>query len=722
MAEVREVVRQVTGRAPLSADRSAQGALLRLTALHLGLHHGLGSFAGAGVRGVRSVWATTTVKRLRSLPVQPGPVVSIDAGTIRDPDGALRDVIASACADGWVRVWDARLMTLVAEIDMAPARPVGVRLAGSTNGGHLVVMDNAFGVWRGDAWGEAPPRLLTRVFPAPRGRGRTWLARAADGSAAHRMHVIWGRAEAEYETRVAELDLDAEHPFVSRCVLGGSPILGGDPGVGLWPYGGGRVALPPAAPGGSGDSGADGIAVVAVATPVLDELRLFDLEREASVGRVLMGSHRAVTKCRTVLCGRLDNTSVAVVGDHQGEIQIRAAKPDEDDGVTFAAQPTASFTGHFGAVKDLALATFGKREVLLSSGEDGAVHLWDPGSPHTAPRPTLFAGAITSLSVAYLPGGPGGAKTVVVAGDTAGNAGTTSVTSGRTVHFLPRREDGEVTGVATAVMPVAGAPRVLGATCSTDEEIRLFDVETGEAVGRPFGSIRMLTGGGHCQMSAIAAGALAGRSVVVAAVAGVYKQHRYDSLHVFSSQDWGVSARLLNEPLFGTLSGHPGPIPCVTLGTVNGRDVLITGCTDGCVRVWDGSSFEPAAPPLDAGSRAVYDVWVGELSGREVILAACGDGSLRSWDARTSTSLGPPVAAHTDAARGVGVAIGADGPVVVTTGRDATVRTWDPASWREYGPPHPLLHPGTALACTGPTTVVASGASLIRFELNVPPP
>ncbi|MFC8394768.1 WD40 repeat domain-containing protein [Streptomyces sp. NPDC057238] len=170
-----------------------------------------------------------------------------------------------------------------------------------------------------------------------------------------------------------------------------------------------------------------------------------------------------------------------------------------------------SFTGHFGAVKDLVPTTLGKREVLLSSGEDGAVRLWDPGAPPAVQRPTRFAGAITSLSVAHLPDGPVGTKAVVL----VGNAGTTNVDPGHTLYFVPRRKDGEVTGVATVVLPVAGKSRILGVTCSTDETIRLFDLETGKAVGHPLGGIRMLTGGGYCQMPAITAGLPTGRSVVV---------------------------------------------------------------------------------------------------------------------------------------------------------------------------------------------------------------
>ncbi|AQT76104.1 hypothetical protein [Streptomyces sp. fd1-xmd] len=710
-----QIIRHAAHRTALLADRSGQGALLALAALHLGLDEERDAFGGVRPRGLRSVWATTAPRRLGSLPVQPGPVVSLDAAVVRDPeDGRPREIIVTACDDGWVRVWDARLTTLVAEVDMAPSRPVGVRLAGPP-GAELTVLDAAFGIWRGDVWGRDVLTRTGRAFPEPEGQRGTWMARAVEGRAANRLHIVWGRRERESETRVAELDLDVEDSLVGSALLGRSTLReDDDSGLFLRPYGGGRLPLAASA----GDA-----PVAAVGNPLLDEVWLLDIEGEAAVaGRVPMGPHQGVRHCRTLLCGRLNGVPVAVTGDYMGEISIRTVASSENT-ITFSARPAHTFTGHFLGVEDLAITTVAGREVLLSSGTDGAVHLWDPEDTRGARRPAPFAGAIAGLAVATLTSPePGRGRHLVVAGDTAGNWGVTCMGSGRPVHGTPPRREGEVTGVATAVLPVAGTPRPLGVVCSTDQSIRLMDLETGEAVGRPFGGI-VESMGARCEWTAVTAGSLAGRSVVVGAATGHYRRHRYNTLYVFAAEDWSDTAarETLVEPLFGTVSGHRGPIPCVTLGTVGGRDILVTGSADGHVRVWDGSTFERSAPPLETGSASVLDLWLGELRGREVILAVCGDGTLRRWDARTFESLGEPVAAHTGEARGVGVAVGEHGPVVVTTGLDGLVRTWDPATWNEYGPAHPLLHPGTALDCAGPTVMVASGVTLVRLDLDGPP-
>ncbi|MGW5639170.1 hypothetical protein [Streptomyces sp. NPDC003832] len=717
--ESREIVRQVVGRTPRGFGQGAQGSLLGLAALHLGLDHDRAAFDGAATRGVRGVWATAAVRRLRSLPVQPDAVVSIDAASVPGPAGTTLDLIATGCADGCVRVWDASSMKQISEFDLAPARPVGVRLASGAQDHQLVVMDDGFGIWSGDFSRGSSLYHQAQVFQEPQRPGRTWMVRAPDGKAPDLLHIVWGRAEGdEYETRFADLHLGTSNHRARCGVLRGSPILHGNSELGAWPYGGGVLHLPTGDTDSESTPSGTAAAVVAVANSLLDELCLYDLDELNYVARVLMGSHRAVTKCRTVLIGRMDDVPVAVTGDYQGQIQIRGEEPDEDQ-FTFAAQPATVFAAHFRAVKDVALATFEGRQILLSSGEDGAVHLWAPGEHAASGRAGHFTGTVTSLATAELPQDQGGTRTVILAGDTAGNAAATRADRGSTLYTLPSRDDGEVTGVATAVLPVAGIPRLLGATCSTDEAIRLFDLETGEAVGRPFSGVGeyMQT---SCRWSAITAGPLAGRDVVVGAAAGHYRRHSYNSLYIWVAQDWSDTASrdCLVEPLFGPVSGHRGPIPCVTLGAVEGQDVIVTGCMDGHVRVWDGTTFEQLAPPLSTGSSAVYDVWLGELDGREVILAVCGDGSLHRWDTRTFTSLGEPITAHTRQARGLGVTTGTGHPVVVTTGLDATVRTWDPATWRAYGPTHPLLYPGTALTCTGSTAIVASGSTLVRFDVN----
>lgn len=695
---VLEVLRQLTGR----DEQTGRGALLELAALHVGADL---EFVGADACAVRARWANTVVRRRRSLPTHPERVVSIDARTVRRQDGNLHELIATACQDGRVRVWDAGDMTPVGEFDLSPAQPVGVHLTGSVPrlGPVLVILDNTYGIWLAHPWDEAAYRLTVEVFPTPRPDSRTWVARIVPGDDPGAMTVVWGQAENEYETRFTAFDIATDDWSFTAGVLGASPILMKGEGIGLWPYGGGQLSARQ---------------VAAVSNPLLSEFLLLDLADASTVGRIPMGElgeHRAVRESRTVLCGRTAAGEVAVIGNKRGEIEIRPAVPG-DEGLTFPGPSTVSFTGHFGPVRDLALMTLGGSPALLSAGEDGAVHAWDLNDRISGRRPTRFSGAITSVCLAS---GPDDALTILAA-DTSGNFGAADAEHGTYRHFLAARHEGEVTGVAVADLPAAGATRTLAITCSTDTLIRLFDLATGQDVGRPFGGI-VHYGQSSCQMTAVAAGRLAGRSVVVAAATGYYLRHHYNSVYVFATEDWTDTGgrESLTEPLFGNVSGHRKAIPCVALAVIGGRDVIVTGSLDGHVRVWDGESFDRIGQPLTAGS-AVYDLWTGELLGRTVLLAACGDGRLRMWDAETLTPLAEPLAAHDRAVRGVAVAESAEGPLVVTTGLDSTVRTWNPDGWTPHGAAHPLLFPGTALDCAGSAVVVASGTALVRFNLNTP--
>ncbi|MFJ7126226.1 hypothetical protein, partial [Streptomyces sp. NPDC098101] len=471
-----QIVGHGARRAALLDDRSGQSALLGLTALHLGFdasHLGLeGSgeeFADRRPRALRSTWATSTTPRLASLPVQPRPVVSLDAATIHDPDGVAHEVIATVCADGTVTFWDARTTTSFGQVDMGEDRPVGVCLGGPVDA-EVTVLDASFRIWRGGMW-NGRLRRTAGAFPPPERQGRTWMTRAVEGRAPGRLHVVWGRAEEEYETRLAELDLGDDDVLVSSSTMGGSPLLRGNSDIGLWPCGGGRLPLDPAA------DPAEDVPVVAVTNPLMGEIRLYDVEEGTLAGRVPLDGYEAVTHCRTLLCGRLGGAPVAVTGDHMGRISIWSVASYEDGVITYAPIPGHSFTGHFLAVKDLAIATVEGREVLLSGGDDGAVHLWNVRQFRDALRPTPFAGAITGLTVARLPSpDAAGPRDLVLAGDTSGNWSVSDVGSGLRAHAMPPRRQGEVTGVAVAELPVAGTSRLLGVVCSTDQSIRLVDL------------------------------------------------------------------------------------------------------------------------------------------------------------------------------------------------------------------------------------------------------
>ncbi|MEU0640640.1 nSTAND1 domain-containing NTPase [Streptomyces albidoflavus] len=179
----------------------------------------------------------------------------------------------------------------------------------------------------------------------------------------------------------------------------------------------------------------------------------------------------------------------------------------------------------------------------------------------------------------------------------------------------------------------------------------------------------------------------------------------------------------------GLLNGHEGPVNSVAFGPDEGT--LVTGSSDGTVRLWDvsphsGGSLRGAA--LDTGQpvhsvavspdgrtlaaggrRGSLRLWrltsagaptpdgalpagsqVNSLAWRSdghTLATAHGDGSVRLWDTRTHRLL-RTLTGHQGEA--TAVAFRSDGRTLASAGSDQTIRLWnteDPADAEQAGPP-----------------------------------
>jgi V8-like Glu-specific endopeptidase len=193
------------------------------------------------------------------------------------------------------------------------------------------------------------------------------------------------------------------------------------------------------------------------------------------------------------------------------------------------------------------------------------------------------------------------------------------------------------------------------------------------------------------------------------------------------------------------LPGHGGEVTAVAAGALpDGTPVIISGGSDGTVRVWRMADGAPVGEPLadygsvvhavagsrrvDAGQAAapgyseVTAVAAGALpDGIPVIISGGDDGTVRVWrmaggapprrwsprrPRRRRTSVGEPLAGHSGAVRAVAAGALPDGtPVIISGGggyRDGTVRVWRMADGTAVG--EPLAGHGWAV------TAVAAGA------------
>jgi WD40 repeat protein len=69
----------------------------------------------------------------------------------------------------------------------------------------------------------------------------------------------------------------------------------------------------------------------------------------------------------------------------------------------------------------------------------------------------------------------------------------------------------------------------------------------------------------------------------------------------------------------------------VTIGRMGGRDVIVSGGSDGTVRIWD-ENVQPIGGPLTGHAGWVQAVAIGSFGGRDVIVSAGFDRTVRIWD------------------------------------------------------------------------------------------
>jgi WD domain, G-beta repeat len=89
--------------------------------------------------------------------------------------------------------------------------------------------------------------------------------------------------------------------------------------------------------------------------------------------------------------------------------------------------------------------------------------------------------------------------------------------------------------------------------------------------------------------------------------------------------------------------------------------------------------WQPVQPHRLAGRHEdeVNAVVVAELEGRPVVVSGSSDGTVRVWDLAGGTPVGEPFTGHEGAVRTLAVGELHGRPVVVSGGRDRTVRVWE---------------------------------------------
>ncbi|KAJ7785064.1 WD40 repeat-like protein [Mycena maculata] len=214
---------------------------------------------------------------------------------------------------------------------------------------------------------------------------------------------------------------------------------------------------------------------------------------------------------------------------------------------------------------------------------------------------------------------------------------------------------------------------------SSDNTIRVWDVESGEALGEPFM--------GHTE------------SV---------------SSHIVSGSDdktirvWDVeSGKALGEPFIG----HTESVRSVTFSPDGQR--IVSGSGDKTIHVWDVESGEVLGEPFMGHTESVHSVAFSP-DGQHIV-SGSGDKTIRVWDVESGEALGKPFVGHTESVRSV--VFSPNGQRIVSGSHDKTIHMWDVESGEALGEPftgHAYWVCSVAFSPDGQCIVSGSGDKTIR--------
>ncbi|KIM20897.1 hypothetical protein M408DRAFT_118709 [Serendipita vermifera MAFF 305830] len=194
-------------------------------------------------------------------------------------------------------------------------------------------------------------------------------------------------------------------------------------------------------------------------------------------------------------------------------------------------------------------------------------------------------------------------------------------------------------------------------SCSGDKTVRVWDAETGEAVGAPF----------------------QGHSDSVKSVAFSPDGKRITSgSHDNTVRVWDAET---GEAVGAPFQGHSDWVWSVAFSPDGKRIVSSSG--DKTIRVWDAETGQAIGKPFQGHNGAVMAVAFSSNGKR--IVSGSEDKSIRIWDTVTGQLVCAPFQGHSDSVWSV--AFSPDGERIVSGSDDTTLRMWDAKTGQVVGAP-----------------------------------
>lgn len=139
---------------------------------------------------------------------------------------------------------------------------------------------------------------------------------------------------------------------------------------------------------------------------------------------------------------------------------------------------------------------------------------------------------------------------------------------------------------------------------------------------------------------------------------------------------WDVATgKQVGDPL----RGHSGPITAVGAGEFDHRTIIVSGGTEGNVYVWDLEMAHPIAGPLRSrayGGSPARTFALQTVAGRPVIVSGGSHGNVEVWDITTGQPVGEPMQAFGGVVHWVALSIRENQPVILSLHNDRVLRVW----------------------------------------------
>ena len=325
-------------------------------------------------------------------------------------------------------------------------------------------------------------------------------------------------------------------------------------------------------------------------------------------------------------------------------------------------QPHQALTGHLKAVSAMALGQLDTEFVLASGDIAGSVRLWNAKGDQVGEMRTGHTSGVGGIILGRL-----GGRDVLV---TSSRWTTAHIGAKRDVRLWDRH--GHLIRILTDGVDIV--PTVMGRFSDHDvivtgdfESFQIWDEDC-----EPIAGLHTTNG----SLAAAALGRLNHKDVIVTASGD------REGRGVLPLQIWhapGEPARPLYVP-------HGGDVAAVAVGTFGRHSVVVTGCADGIVRVFDEQG-QPILRTQRQGHSPVSSVVLAHVASEDIVVARRWDGSINIWNERGEAVCDPLTSFYKVPQRHDMQAVTAgklEGRNVVACGNnDGTVRIWDYERLRE---------------------------------------